>query len=153
MTIDTLIRQDHSALLQHAKAMSTADDPAKARASYTALKALLVAHSRAEESVVYRALDKLGLPTVQEATQEGEVEHSLCDHLMAQLARGKADSALWKARAKVVFELLDHHIEEEHQEMLPLLDKHFDTARRAALAKRFEARKAALTSRTKPLTM
>ena len=29
--------------------------------------------------------------------------------------------------------------------MLPLLDKHFDTAQRAALAKRFEARKAALT--------
>jgi hypothetical protein len=144
MTIDTLIRQDHTALLKQAKAMSSTDDPALARANYTALKALLVAHSRAEESVVYRALDKLGLTTVREATQEGEVEHSLCDHLMAQLARGKADSALWKARAKVVFELLDHHIEEEHDDMLPLLEQHFDAAQRAALATRFEARKAAL---------
>lgn len=144
MTIDTLIRKDHTALLKQAKAMSTTDKPAQARASYNALKALLVAHSRAEEAVVYRALDKLGMATVREATQEGEVEHSLCDHLMAQLAKGKADSALWKARAKVVYELLDHHIEEEHQEMLPLLDKHFDAAQRAALAQRFEARKTAL---------
>lgn len=144
MTIDTLIRADHTTLLQQAKAMCSTDDAPQARAAYTALKDLLVAHSRAEESVVYRALDKLGLATVQEATQEGEVEHSLCDHLMARLARGKADSALWKARAKVVCELLEHHIDEEHQEMLPLLDKYFDTAQRAALAKRFEARKAAL---------
>lgn len=144
MTIDTLIRQDHTALLKQAKAMSTANNPLQARACYKALKGLLEAHSRAEEAVVYRALDRLGIATVREATKEGEVEHGLCEHLMAQLAKGKADSALWMARAKVVYELLDHHIEEEHQEMLPLLDKNFDKAQRAVLAKRFEARKAAL---------
>jgi hemerythrin-like domain-containing protein len=144
MTIDILIRQDHAALLKQAKAMSTTDKPAQARACFHALKALLVTHSHAEEAVVYRALDRLGIVTVREATQEGQVEHSLCDHLMAQLATGKADAALWKARAKVLYELLDHHINEEHQEMLPLLDKHFDAAQRAALAKRFEARKTAL---------
>lgn len=131
MTIDTLIRADHTTLLQQAGAMCSANDPEQARAAY-ALKALLEAHSCAEESVVYRALDKPGLATVQEATQEGEVEHSLCDHLMARLARGKADSALWTARAKVVCELLEHHIDEEHQEMLPLLHKRFE-ARKAAL--------------------
>jgi hemerythrin-like domain-containing protein len=144
MTIDTLIRQDHTVLLKQAKAMSTTDKPVQARAHYKALQALLEAHSRAEEAVVYRALDRLGMATVREATQEGEVEHSLCDHLMAQLAKGKADSALWKARAKVVYELLVHHIEEEHQEMLPLLEKHFNVAQREALAKRFEQRKGAL---------
>lgn len=144
MTIDTLLRQDHAALLKQAKMMSTTDKPAQARACYSALKALLEAHSRAEEAVVYRALDKLGMTSVREATQEGEVEHSLCDHLMALLAGGRPNSALWKARAKVVYELLDHHIEEEHEEMLPLLTRHFDAPQRAALARRFEARKAAL---------
>jgi hemerythrin-like domain-containing protein len=144
MTIDTLIRQDHTALLKQAKVMSTANNPVQARACYKALEGLLEAHSRAEEAVVYRALDRLGMVTVREATQEGEVEHSLCDHLMAQLANGKPGSALWKARAKVVYELLDHHIEEEHEEMLPLLERHFDKAQRAVLAKRFETRKAAL---------
>jgi hemerythrin-like domain-containing protein len=144
MNIVDCIKQDHSALLKTSKAMSTAEDPATARGHYSALKLLLVAHSRAEEAVVYRALDKLGLKTVKEATQEGEVEHSLCDHLMALLGRGKADSPRWKARAKVVYELLEHHIEEEHQEMLPLLVKHFEATALVAMGERFEARKQAL---------
>jgi hemerythrin-like domain-containing protein len=147
MTIVTLLRKDHGELLAQAKAMSTAQDPTQARACYTALKALLVAHSRADETVVYRALDSLGIPTVQAATQEGEVEHGLCDHLMAYLARGKPEAALWKARAQVVYELLEHHIEEEHTDMLPLLSKHFSAEERAALGHSFEARKRELMGR------
>ena len=147
MTIVSAIRLDHTHLLKEAKSMSQAKDPAVARAHYAALKKLLLAHSGAEESVVYRALDKLDRGDVREATREGEVEHRLCDHLMSLLARGKADSPRWKARAKVVYELLDHHIEEEHKEMLPLLEKSFDADQRAALAQRFEARKAALSNR------
>ena len=143
MTIISIIRRDHAELLKQAKAMSTAGDDAQARAIYTSLKALLVAHSRAEEAVVYRALNQLGLEAIRKATQEGEVEHSLCDHLMTKLARGKPASALWQARARVVYELLEHHLEEEHQEMLPLLSRHFDEPQRAAMAQRFEARKAA----------
>jgi hemerythrin superfamily protein len=144
MTIVSIIRKDHIQLLADAKAMCKADDPARARAHFLSLKALLVPHSRAEEVVVYRALDKLDVKSVREATQEGEVEHSLCDHLIALLARGQAKSPLWKARAQVVYELLEHHIEEEDKEMLPLLSQHFDNEQQANLAKRFEARKAAL---------
>ena len=132
-----MIRQDHVKLLQLAKQMALTPSPAVAHASFLALKALLSAHSKAEELVVYKALDKLGLRSVSKATKEGEVEHALCDHLMGKLSRGKADSALWRARACVVQELLEHHVEEEHQEMLPLLEKHFDAEGLGSMARRF----------------
>jgi hemerythrin superfamily protein len=144
MDITELLQMDHDELLRLSRRMGQQGDPQDAKALYRELRALLVAHSRAEEAVVYRALDKLGQVKLAEATQEGEVEHSLCDHLMGLMARGRAESAVWKARAAVVHELLDHHVQEEKDEMFPTLRKHFDAQARAAMGQQFERRKALL---------
>lgn len=48
------------------------------------------------------------------------------------IARGKPESPSWKAKAKVVLELLDHHIEEEHSEMFTLMGTHFSPEQRNA---------------------
>lgn len=142
MEITQCLREDHRALLDLSKRMSRADSATEARALYRQLDKLLKAHSSAEEAVVYVALDSLGQKKLSDTTREGEVEHSLCDHLMAQLGSERATQALWRAKAMVVYELLEHHIEEEHKDMFPVLRKHFDAPARAALGQAFERRKA-----------
>lgn len=141
-TIVELIKIDHQTLLEHANAMCEAKDGATAKSFYARLKVALTAHSDAEAFVVYRALDRLNVQALSEATKEGEVEHSLCDHLVQLMNRGKPDSALWRARAQVVLELLEHHIDEEHKDMLPELKARYDDQAQRAMAVRFLERKA-----------
>ena len=83
----------------------------------------------------------LELARVMAKADDGDVEHGLCDQLLAELARGKPESQTWKARAKVVLELLDHHIEEEHSEMFPLIGTHFSPEQRKSMGQRFTAQK------------
>lgn len=153
MTIVASILLDHADLLMEARRMCETADPAQARVHCLALKGMLVVHSVAEESVVYRAVDALGIHSLHETTLEREVEHSLFDHLLIVLSRATAGSALWHACAKAAHELLVHHIENEHRTLLPLLEQRFDPQRRASLATRFDARKAALSNRGVPLAV
>lgn len=144
MDITELLQADHDELLRLSKRMGQHNDPQQAKTLYRELLAFLVAHSRAEEAVVYRALDKLGQVKLSEGTQEGEVEHSLCDHLMGLMARGRPESPTWRARAVVVYELLEHHVHEEKEGMFPTLRANFDEAAREAMGQQFERRKAML---------
>ena len=41
----------------------------------------------------------------------------------------------WKAHAKVLHELLEHHVKEEEGEMFEELGEHFDEAQREGMAK------------------
>ncbi|EHR69308.1 hemerythrin HHE cation binding domain-containing protein [Burkholderiales bacterium JOSHI_001] len=149
MDITELLQQDHDALLRLARQMGQQDEADAAKALYRELRNLVTAHSRAEEAVVYRALDKLGQKKISDATEEGQVEHGLCDHLLMLMARGRAETAAWKAKAVVVHELLDHHVQEEKDEMFPVIRKHFDDEARATMGKLFEQRKALLLASSK----
>jgi hypothetical protein len=141
MDIRTHLKADHEQALAVAQEMAETDDAQHARTLYKELKAALTAHSRAEEKVVYAALNRSKREDAVEMAHEGEVEHGLCDELLAQMARGKSDSQTWKAKATVVHELLEHHIEEEHDEMFKQLGELFSAAELAAMGERFEAAK------------
>ena len=144
MDIRILLKKDHLEALKTAKTMSQTNDAEKARALFKELKMALTAHSRAEEKVVYGALKRTKVDKAVDMAHEGDVEHALCDDLLAQMTRGKADSATWQAKAKVLHELLEHHIEEEHEEMFAQLEKQFSDDELSAMGERFEAAKESL---------
>ena len=131
-TFPDLLKADHQAGLELARVMAKADDGDTARRTHKKLRAGLTAHSRAEEAVVYSALKRLGNDKALEMAHEGDVEHGLGDQLLAELARGKPESPSWKAKAKVVLELLDYHIEAEHSEMFTPIGTHFSPEQRNA---------------------
>ena len=142
MDIRDLLKQEHKEAVDLATRICESHDPAEARELFNELKLALTLHSRAEERVVYRALEKSDVPAAQDIGHEGEIEHSLLDHLMDQMSRGRADSDAWQARAKVLKELLTHHVTEEHEEMFPQLGRLFSAQERASMCDRFEAAKA-----------
>jgi len=146
MDIRNCLKKDHVEALATAQEMSATDSPERARSLFAALRVALTAHSRAEEKIVYNALKRSKRDDAVELAHEGEVEHALCDDLLAQMARGKANSENWKAKATVVYELLQHHIEEEHAEMFKQLGELFTAAELSAMGERFEAAKDMLVS-------
>jgi hemerythrin superfamily protein len=87
----------------------------------------LTIHAQVEEEIFYPAardiLDE------EDLVDEAVVEHATAKDLIAQLADMSPDDELYDAKVKVLSELIEHHVEEEEDEMFPKLKKaKLDTA-------------------------
>jgi len=108
-------------------------------AVFTRLQALLQAHSRAEEEVVYRPL-RARVPD-DEAPQAAYQEHHVTDVLLQELASGCPGGSGWTAKLRVLEELLAHHIKEEETTSFALIDEHFSAQEQVTMAEEFRALK------------
>ena len=93
----------------------------------TTICAELTMHTQVEEEIFYPAardiLDE------EDLVDEAVVEHASAKDLIAQLADMSPDDDLYDAKVKVLGELIEHHVEEEEDEMFPKVKKaKLDTA-------------------------
>ena len=142
MEITKALHTDHMELKKLIKAVNKSEDGEERKRLFTQFAELLVKHSRAEEKVVYDALIKTGEEEEEEAGYEGYTEHGLADSLLEKLKAG-ADprSPEWSAEAKVMMEILEHHIKEEEDEVFSQVKEDFDTSERKDMGDAFEAQK------------
>lgn len=110
-----LILEDHKALKSCIKIMKDSDKDMKLREqAFDEFAILLPTHAKPEEETWYRTM-KSG--DMREEGFEGDVEHQIADRLLAEI-KATDDADLWSARVKVIAELVEHHIEEEEEDML-----------------------------------
>ncbi len=141
--VRVLLRADHDETLRLVYDLCAADSAGERRAVLTRLKPALLAHSGAEERAVYEPLLDRRIPDDPPLTAaEGLVEHDLVDTLLAELAHSRrADGAEWIAAATVMKEVLEAHIEEEHEAMFVALGQRFSGEELRAMGSRFLATK------------
>lgn len=85
--------------------------------SFKQLKLALAAHSKVEEAVFY--IDLRGNKETDGMVLEALHEHRLVSLLLEELDATPVDSDMWMARLLLVKEILEHHMEEEEQELFP----------------------------------
>ena len=138
--IRSILHEDHQQILGLVREICEEDAATKRTALFDALKPFLSAHARAEEQVVYTRLVAAKAPKdAKDLGNEGFVEHSLVDVLLARLAKTTlAGTDAWKAHATVLKELLEHHITEEEGEIFAELGKSFSDEQRAAMGSAFK---------------
>ena|SRR5450432_3978196 len=138
-----LLKADHEDIRAFAKEITEATTAQARRGWLEKLKPLLTAHSRAEEMAVYVPLTQVkGSPDSRIAGNEGAVEHFLADTVLTRMVETKdASTDIWKAHAKVLHELLEHHIKEEEDQVFGELGEHFSEDQRRAMAADFLTRK------------
>ena len=141
--IRSLLHEDHEQISALTEEMSSDESRQKRVRAFERLKPLLTAHARAEEKSVYVPLIDLRRSADSRVDgNEGFVEHSLVDVLMERLSKTRlAATDAWKAHAKVLHELLDHHIKEEEREIFAELGEHFSDEQREAMGADFTSRK------------
>lgn len=141
--VRTLLRRDHDEVLQFARDMYESESGDERRALLKRLKPALTHHSRAEEQEVYAPLLEVrDSEDARDIANEGVVEHGLLDELLERLLRSrKTESDEWKAHAKVLLELIEHHVEQEHEHMFEELGEHFTDDEREEMGRRFIAAK------------
>ena len=79
------------------------------------LRTELVTHERIEEEVFYPPLRDN--KKTHDIVLEGYQEHHVADLILDELLELPADSEMWQPKVKVLQENIEHHIEEEEEDM------------------------------------
>jgi len=116
----TLLKNDHkkvAALFEQIE--PTTERAVKTREeAFGKLKQELDVHAHIEERILYPALKKEA--ETRNITFEGLEEHHVIKVLLAELAGMVVDTEEWTAKAKVLQENVEHHVEEEETKMFKL---------------------------------
>jgi hemerythrin superfamily protein len=107
----------------------------------------LTVHTTIEEEIFYPATKPLSEDTT-ETVAEGVEEHHVVKNLMTEIRELEPGSEQWVAKMTVLVESVEHHAEEEEQELFPDVRSKLDADARATLAEQMEARKAELGAPT-----
>ena len=77
----------------------------------------LTLHTQLEEQIFYPATRES--IDDEDLLDEAEVEHASAKDLIAQIQAGDPSDPKWSAKVTVLGEYVDHHVEEEENEMFP----------------------------------
>lgn len=85
---------------------------------FNELKINLLPHMEAEEKAFYPVL--VNNEDVHQSALEAIEEHHISKILFSEIQNSDPNSDVWLAKCKVLKDLLDHHIEEEEEEIFEL---------------------------------
>jgi hemerythrin superfamily protein len=115
-----VLKRDHDDLRKLIKVLKSDRPIGVRRTAYKRFTALLASHSRAEEKAVYELAQNY--QALRKKTLEGFVEHHVADMLTAEISKIRVPER-WTAAVQVLAELVEHHVEEEEEELFPKLDQ------------------------------
>ena len=138
----TLLENDHKKMRKLLEELeSTTERGIRTREElYSTIKGELLVHEAIEEEIFYPALKEH--PKTEDIVLEGYEEHHVVDVVMAELEGLPVDHESWGAKAKVMKENVEHHMEEEEGEMFKQARSVFDADELQELGERMAARKA-----------
>ena len=136
-----LLKADHDKVKRLLNELETTTERGiKTRAElFSTIKCELTIHEIIEEEIFYPELK--AHPKAKDIVLEGYEEHHVVDTLMKELEELDVTDESWGAKAVVMKENIEHHIEEEEGEMFRKARQVFDAAELDDLGRRMDARK------------
>ncbi|HEY0107391.1 MAG TPA: hemerythrin domain-containing protein [Rhizomicrobium sp.] len=139
--LDTL-KKEHDEVKEMLGKLVKSEKAAERNALLKKIKAALVPHVRAEEKIVYDAILALKEKDAKIDGNEGYFEHKHADMALKTLESiTPASSPEYTAAAKVLKELIEHHVKEEESNVWSDVRKHFDKDDRIEMNRKFTAAK------------
>ena len=138
----TLLTDDHKKMRKLLDELeSTTERGVKTREElFATIKGELTIHEVIEEEIFYPALKSH--PKAKDIVLEGYEEHHVVDLVMAELEGLDVSDESWGAKATVMKENVEHHMEEEEGDMFKQARQVFDRNELEELGTRMEERKA-----------
>jgi hemerythrin-like domain-containing protein len=139
--LDTL-KEEHEAVSALLKKLVESERAAERKSLVRQIKANLMPHLRAEQKVLYDALIALKDKGAQQDGEEGYIEHALADKTLAKLEKiENASSPEFGAMAKVLKDLVEHHVQEEESNVWSDARDNFSADQRKAMNARYLSEK------------
>jgi hemerythrin-like domain-containing protein len=125
----TMLKSDHATLKRLLRELSeTSERAVKQRETLVSqIERELKTHAQIEEEVFYPAFQAAAKNTeAEDLFYEAAEEHHVVDMVLPALKAANPKSHEFKAKAKVLKELIEHHIKEEEQQMFPVARQLYD---------------------------
>jgi hemerythrin superfamily protein len=138
------LKREHDEVKALCQQLVDSDSAPERKTLLRKIKQALVPHAKAEEKAVYDPVIAVrgGGEKTKVDGNEGYLEHELADKTLAKLGKiAQAKSPEFTAAAKVLKELLEHHIKEEERDIWDDVKEHFSDEQRAAMNRKFLAAK------------
>lgn len=115
----SLLKADHKEVKGWFEQFDKTEDDAKKQDLADKICRALTVHAQIEEEIfypaAYDALDEEG----DDMLDEAEIEHASAKALIAQIEASAAGEPLFDAKVTVLGEYIDHHVQEEENELFP----------------------------------
>ena len=137
----TMLKTDHDKVKRLLSDLETTTERGiKTREElFATIKGELTIHETIEEEIFYPALKSH--PKAKDIVLEGYQEHHVVDLLMGELEGMDVSDERWGAKATVMKENIEHHIEEEEGDMFKKARQVFDRQELEDLGERMAERK------------
>ena len=136
-----LLKKDHDevrALFEQFRQAGEAEDMDRMKQLQKQIFSELETHTRIEEDIFYPAVKGTEDDELVENVDEGVQEHHVVKVLMREIEDVSGDDT-FQAKMKVLMENVEHHADEEEEEMFPDVRQQFDQARLEELGQEMEA--------------
>jgi hemerythrin-like domain-containing protein len=133
-----LLKADHRKVEELFSQLESASGQAKMRV-FEQIKMELELHTHIEEKIFYPALEKP--KQTHDLTLEAYEEHDVVKKLLREMSKAKSANEEWEAQAKVLQENVEHHVEEEENELFPKAEAALSEEQIEALGEQMETEK------------
>ncbi len=140
MKATDLLESHHKEVKKLFNALEKSDDRRERRKLLTTIASKLAAHMVIEQEIFYPAFAKRLGDKDMDIVAEAFEEHGVASLQLTRVLESKAGDVTFKAKAKVLQELIEHHIEEEEGEMFRKARRAFDASELEELGEQMEAR-------------
>lgn len=113
-----LLELQHGEVLTLLDLLGESEPGLERKEDFDLLRSALLAHMAIEEDVFYPAV--VAAQPEGEAVAEGYEEHATARVELERCQRALGDDQLFKIRIRLLREMIEHHLEEERGEILPL---------------------------------
>ena len=133
---------DHEEVASLLEAIADSEDGWERNSLFQQMRAKLLAHSHAEDEVLYRRLKASQHVTSRKFAEEGEREHQLVEQqLQKMLAADDKLSDAWMAQLSELQKLIDHYVEEEESAGFSCARDEFDKEELETMGTEYQRRK------------
>lgn len=140
MKATDLLERQHREVATLFKRSIRATDLATRRAMRDKIATKLSMHTTLEEQIFYPAVRAIGTKKIDEMIGEAVEEHHVVKLVLGELPRMDPAADTFKARMTVLAELVEHHVEEERNEMFPTAERKLGVAALEELSRRMRQR-------------
>ena len=136
------LHEDHEEVSGLIEQLIKTEDGKERGTIFKEMMSKLLAHSHAEQNVLYKKMEKSENEKSRTFAYEGENEHQIVEQQLQQMARARNKaSEQWTAQASVLKDLIEHHVEEEESTGFSCARSEFDSEALEKMADQFRKQK------------
>jgi hemerythrin superfamily protein len=118
-----LLKKQHKEVKSLFKKIEKIEDAKQRRQLMEEISTALQAHTAIEEELFYPAVREVGTKKAEEMVDEAYEEHHVVKLVLQELPQVDPADERFHAKMTVLSELIEHHVEEEEEEMFKLAKK------------------------------